>query len=197
MKADVTKAKVVDWNLAYSNLVIHKPQYGIMIHGVPKTTLRFEEDSRKAIEEFEEANEELNIKAIRIKPLHRYPKPGSLNHSIVVFTEDAEAANRCIDSNVVINYQIFTAEKYAPQTRILQCLKCYDYGHMAVQCTKELTCGRCAKNHDTNQCTEPELKCTNCQGKHQAWHHECERRKRESDQLKQRRQTQVPAYFSI
>ena len=196
-KEEVEKAKTVDWNPAYHNLTLHKPKYGMVIHGVPKTALQFEEDQTKAIKEFEEANEELGIKVVQIKPLRRYPKPNRRNHSIIIFTEDASIANRCIDNNVMINYQIFAAERYVPQTQIMQCLNCQDYGHFAAQCKKQVTCGRCAKNHTTNECTEQELRCTHCHGSHQAWHHTCPRRQQESDQLDQRRLLQESPYFSI
>jgi hypothetical protein len=165
-KEDVEKAKTVDWNSAYQNLALHSPKYGIVIHGIPKTALQFDDDQNKAIEEFEQANEMLNIKVVEIKPLRRHSKPSRSNHSIVVFTEDASAANRCIDNNVIINHQIFPAEKYAPQTQITQCLNCYDYGHFAAQCKKQLTCGRCSNNHPTNDCTDEEPMCKHCKGSH-------------------------------
>lgn len=48
--------------------------------------------------------------------------------------------------------------------RAIQCLKCYAFGHVAVNCRNKLTCKRCAGEHKEGECKVhiTEVKCANC-----------------------------------
>jgi hypothetical protein len=67
------------------------------------------------------------------------PNPYLLQ-SIVVFTEDPYAADKCIQLGMYINSRRFPAERYAPQLQITQCFNCGDYGHRAAQCKRKEKC---------------------------------------------------------
>jgi len=119
----------VDWNTAFKELAVHKPKYGIVVHRVSTAQVTGIEDDdiqRSTVQEWEEKN---GIKIKSIKQLRRKPrsnKPTSLNSSIIVFTEDHLAADKCIKLGFFINSFRHKAEKYAPQLHITQCYNCYD-----------------------------------------------------------------------
>ena len=47
-------------------------------------------------------------------------------------------------------------------------------GHIAKSCRREARCGRCARQHNTSECTgDPPKKCTNCKADHEAWSRGC------------------------
>src|SRR5579859_2517499 len=60
--------ETVDWNTAFKGLAVHKPKYGIVIHGVSSKEVQDLEDEKvkdTIIKELEESNNGLKIKAIK------------------------------------------------------------------------------------------------------------------------------------
>ncbi|KAL7290689.1 hypothetical protein TKK_0015443 [Trichogramma kaykai] len=48
---------------------------------------------------------------------------------------------------------------------ILQCYKCYDFGHIQEKCELKTVCGKCASDQETRACPireKTELRCINC-----------------------------------
>lgn len=47
---------------------------------------------------------------------------------------------------------------------IIQCYKCYDFGHIAAKCKSTAVCNRCAGGHEPKECTEEKnsVTCINC-----------------------------------
>src|SRR5579859_8092126 len=107
----------VDWNTAFKELAVHKPKYGIVVHRVSTAQVTGIEDDdiqRSTVQEWEEKN---GIKIKSIKQLRRKPrsnKPTSLNSSVIVFTEDPHAADKCIKFGFFIDSLQHKAEKYTP-----------------------------------------------------------------------------------
>src|SRR5271167_2448788 len=180
----------INWNVAFEGLRIHKPNYGITVHGVPKTDINFndETDLKEIIRKLEKANASRGIPINKIAPLRRKPRTDdkpSKNHSIVVFTEDLHAANTCIRMGFYINHQRYLAEKYAPQFHLTQCYKCFDYGHRASHCKRKQKGGKCGENHpNIDSCQSTEARCTSCNGNHHPWSIECPERRAESRRLR-------------
>ena len=87
----------------------------------------------------------------------------------------------CVTVGIFGTFQVrpWTAEP-------LRCYKCHRYGHHQRICHGRETCGVCAGQHSTQECTDKHrrgittvAKCPNCHGKHHAWNQGCpERRKR-------------------
>lgn len=48
---------------------------------------------------------------------------------------------------------------------VMQCYNCYRFGHRARDCRNSETCGKCAGEHQTKNCQNNRVKCTNC-----SWH---------------------------
>jgi hypothetical protein len=171
----------VNWSLAYSGLEVHRPKYGIVVHSVRREELDIE-DQQTTIKQLEEAN---NLTIIEVKPLRgNWPKI-TPHHSIIIFTENIEAANECLKRDTIfINYQTHPVERYLPQMRITQCFKCYGYGHRAKEYRKQRKYGKCmSEEHETNMCEEQKQCCTQCKGEHPAWSFKCPSRKAESERL--------------
>ena len=141
---------------------------------------------------------ENTVSIVKIAPLRRKDsKKTAAHHSIVVFTTDPHAADRCIRHGFYINYLLYPAEKYAPQLQIIQCYKCGDYGHRAAQCKQKQRCGKCGEStHSTNECTSSEPKCGHCDGKHEIWHHECPTRVAVSRRLNEQKRQNSPYFTS-
>ena len=173
----------IDWSKAFKGLKVHKPKYGIVIHGVP--TEEFDiTDSKATTTLLQQCNE--NIPITRITPLRRKASNSRTpaHQSIVVFTDDAQAADQCIRMGFFINYLSYPAERYTPQLNITQCYKCCGYAHRAAHCKRKQKCGKCGhEDHNSNECPNSERQCANCHGEHEAWHHECPTRIAESQRL--------------
>lgn len=76
---------------------------------------------------------------------------------------------------------------------ILQCFKCYRFGHIQRNCTNEITCGKCGEKHDTRECRKENERCVNCirakrseNVNHEASDRNCPVRKARMDDIKKR-----------
>lgn len=53
--------------------------------------------------------------------------------------------------------------KYEDYINIVQCYKCYKFGHKAINCKSEKNiCPKCAGDHKVSECTSEETCCNNC-----------------------------------
>src|SRR5579859_5007136 len=194
--AKAIKNANIDWNEAYTGMKLYKPKYGVVVHGVPTYTINFNDDHSEIKDEWEKQNARNEIKITSITPLRKAKERHrpTAHQSIVVFTEDAAAADRCIKLGFFINSQKLKAERYAPHLHINQCYKCHGYGHRSTTCKKKEKCGKCAEDHPTAQCMLETFNCVNCEGKHEAWHIECPTRSMEGRRLATLRMETSPFY---
>ena len=185
----------VNWNDAINGAIIIKRTYGIVMHGVPKYDVDFEKDNLEELKtQIENANNGC-IKINKIAPLRRRARnPNATTQSIVIFTDHPEEADECIENGIIIEHRLHKAERYLRQGQIKQCFNCQGYGHEASVCKKKPRCGKCAKDHPTNGCTNEQLQCVHCSGEHAAWHRECPRRQRESAQKEAIKDAMSPLY---
>lgn len=57
---------------------------------------------------------------------------------------------------------------------LLQCFKCYKFGHGSGACKSTQVCSICSGKHFYKECTSPQnFKCTNCSGPHSAVSYSC------------------------
>jgi hypothetical protein len=148
------------------------------------------------MEKLQHDNAQHNIAIKDITPLIRKRQDNKVDESIVVFTDDVQAANNCIKRGFYINCERKFLERYCPHLRITQCFKCHNYGHQATQCKHTKRCGNCGdEGHNTNECHSGEAKCVHCNKAHPAWHHECATRKAESQRLNEMKKNTSP-YFA-
>ena len=181
----------IDWSKAFDGLTPHKPQYGIVVHSVSKEEINFETTSQNAIiDKLQKFNSTRDIRITKVKPLRRKPRlinnegQISTNQSIVIFTDDKEAANRCIYRGIHVNYSHHDAERYTPQLQITQCYNCTAYGHRATHSkSTKPKCSKCGQNHVTDKCESTEVKCGQCERAHESYHRECPVRQAERRRL--------------
>jgi hypothetical protein len=196
--ARAVKEANIDWNEEFPGMTAYKPKYGIVVHGVPTHAINFDPatNTDDVKNEWETQNASSKVTITHIKPLRKARKRHrpTAHQSIVVFTENAEAADQCIKHGFAVEKQILKAERYAPHLHITQCYKCHKYGHRAANCKKKEKCGKCADNHTTAECTSETIKCVNCDGPHEAWHVECLARTTEAKRLAGLRMETSPFY---
>jgi hypothetical protein len=202
----IREANNINWNTAYAGIQIYKPRYGFVIHGVPVQAINLEpgyENSKEyenTIDEWQKENANRNNVTITcIKALTRR-KPRTENirkkhQSIIVFTDDTEAADRCIGNSFIIESQSLAAEKYAPHLQLKQCYKCHKFGHTAYNCIKKAQCGKCSHDHPTAECTTDDRRCINCGGDHEAWHIKCPERSIAGEKAQDERERQSPFFL--
>ena len=187
--------KELDWEKLLEGVHTMSPMYGVVVHGAPKYVINVRNGN---IEEVKEKIQLVNnIKVKHVRPLMRNPRnPQALTESIIIFTEDAEEANSCINNGLRLGGRIFLAERYAPLYQIKQYFQCQMYGHRMENCTRKVHCGRCAGDHETRECSSDSKKemCVQYQGPHVAWHHSCPRRQKEAERLEILRAT-LPSHF--
>lgn len=89
--------------------------------------------------------------------------------------------------------------RYVDHINIIQCYRCWRFGHMAKHCNKkENVCSKCAGGHRLRECTSEEEICVNCRNasevlkipnidyRHTAINKKCEAYRRVYEQLEQR-----------
>ena len=197
-EAEQLRKAQIDWNIAYNGLKPHKPRYGIVVHRVKTEAIDLNGDHTDTIRQWEEENKGRGIKISKITTLRRVTKhKPTVHRSLIVFTEDLEAANRCLKLGFIVESTQLPTAIYAPHMHINQCYKCYGYGYRASFCKKNEKCGHCGKeDHTTPNCTATEHHCVNCKGAHEAWHVECPTRTAEATRLSNMR-VDAPSPFFV
>jgi hypothetical protein len=186
----------INWESGLEGLQARQPKFGIVIHAVNKAhfNIFIDADKPTTLDRIEKEN---TLPIVKIAPLRRKDnKKITEYHSIVIFTTDPHAADRCIKRGLYLDYCLYPAERYTPQLQITQCYNCGKYGHRAAYCKHKHCCGKCGDEHGTKDCKDDsEPKCSNCGGKHENWHHECPTRIAEAHRLDNLR-WQLSPYFT-
>ena len=187
----------VDWDIAYEGVKANKPIYGIVVHGVRTDAINLDTDHSNTIKEWEEENSDRGITITKVMTLRRTAKHRPTTHcSLKIYTEDKDAANKCIQRGFIIDSLKHKVERYAPQWYLNQCYKCHGFGHRATFCKRKEKCGNCSEeNHVTANCTASKHQCVNCKGDHQAWYAKCPARVEESKRLATIRSDPSTTYF--
>jgi hypothetical protein len=181
----------MNWNAIAEGLKPHEGIHGVVVHGVPR---HIDITDPQMIESLEAIKHCIKPNAIaRIIPLRRNPTKAE-NHSFVVFSKYPEELNIWIARGFSINYDIYRTERYTKRTQLTQCYNCYGYEHYAKVCQAKTCCGKCGESHETKNCKSPTVKCCQCKGPHEAWHHECPARLMKRQALKELKQ-QLPYKF--
>jgi hypothetical protein len=163
------------------NAEVVTPAYGVVVRNIPVTTFdpQQQEQMKNA---FTGQNYQLLSKhqIIRMDWISK-PRPDKATHNIVINFASKEGANAALAAEYVA-WESMPKQtiKYSRACKLLQCFKCYEYGHITRQCRNAERCGHCAGEHLTRDCSAPaEKKCALCKGPHPAWAQSCEHRKKE------------------
>ena len=203
-------ARTINWTAILPGVSEHKKKFGIVVHNIPIIDYDPYDDDETKREECKAKLEEENtglggesaeprIHVAHVAPLRRRgKKPGGYNASIIIYTNDAEEADACIEKGIFFYGQYYRPERYTPQLNLTQCYRCYGFGHKATQCrSKSGKCGHCAdENHRSEACdNKSNPKCPGCGGTHNAWDDECERKIKELERLEALRES-TTTYFT-
>jgi hypothetical protein len=183
---DAEVVKALNWHNILEGTKVHKPTYGIVVHGVDKMELNLEDQDR-VNESIEASNKEVeNLKVVRTAPLMRKARnEDAPTQSVVLFVEDINSAIELTEKGVKVGHRLYRAEKYSPQMQLKRCFKCQGFGHKAMGCTRPTKCSKCGEGHDAHECTSTNLKCANCgDANHRVWHKECPRQQKELERLR-------------
>lgn len=55
---------------------------------------------------------------------------------------------------------------------VLRCYKCLGFNHIASNCTKDVTCAKCGKQHESKECEATIANCPNCTEANVKWNAE-------------------------
>ena len=89
---------------------------------------------------------------------------------------------KCLEAgSLKMNHQSWPVVQFEPKQRIIQCFKCYKFGHVAKLCNqKTQRCDLCSKNHHQGDCrflndeNRKRFKCINCGCQHEATFRGCQ-----------------------
>ena len=152
--------------------------YTVLIHGMKKRECQ---DSDSTIAELYQTNTRLQDAGVRILTAAFRKKTLASDKSagpLLITVSEPEHANEMVRQEINWRYQAHHCELFEGNAKPTQCFKCYGFGHLAIHCRHTQRCGYCSRTgHKPDDCIAKEdseaHKCTNCKGKHAAWHREC------------------------
>jgi len=153
---------------------VSKPMHRVVVHGV---RAGWQLEDKASWGKMEEENlrwlPNLRIEqAVWLKsPMAR---KGQQHSSAIVAVQNEEQARAITKKGLLHAGTVLMAEPYHPKQRVVQCLKCCQFGHISPYCKEDrATCGKCAGPHKTADCTSTTHKCSNCKGAHPTWSVRC------------------------
>jgi hypothetical protein len=92
--------------------------------------------------------------------------------SLIIAFGDPRHANQAIQEGIFLRGALVRTELYDPGCRVVQCSRCYHFGHVAAMCSSTAACPYCTLAHGRKQCPNRKnttrYKCAICQGPHAA-----------------------------
>jgi hypothetical protein len=140
----------------------------VVLHGVPAATL---------LDGAQNLHNRLNTPCpvLQTRPMIRKDGPPARFGSLcLTVATDADAA-LLIRDGVILDYHLYRAVPYRPDTRPQICHRCQTWDHKARVCRKPPRCAHCGGAHESPSCDKPsgERQCPNCRGPHPAYSHTC------------------------
>ena len=185
MRTDKTWAQCLG-----TDVRIHTPMYGVMMHGVPVRTIENIEEEQR-VDKMMKGNKHTlpNAEIRHASWLKRSAATANYSTLIVDFASPTDA-NEAIDRGLIWDGAIYECELYDPKCRMIQCFKCQKYGHKATHCRGRTACAYCGGGHSSKECTNKEKPgaegCPACGGKgHTAYNERCPARQAERARLKE------------
>ena len=149
-------------------------QYAILAHSIP---FEFYPKSRAVAEAKEEVLKSNpgrfpNAEIVHLGWANGFKDKSSKksSSSLVIAFGDPRHANQAIQEGIFLRGALVRAELYDPGCRVVQCSRCYQFGHVAAMCSSPAACPFCTLAHGRKQCPRRKnpasYKCTNCKGPH-------------------------------
>ncbi len=156
-------------------------EYTIIAHGIRVSAVDIA-NQETAIAGIYAQNPKLKgtIDIVRVGWDRKTLKQGKRTAPLHIGIAEPKQANQLLDQGLLFNSELHDCEIFNGDCRVVQCFKCYSYGHVAKHCTSVIKCGFCAAaGHKSADCPKQgevkAHKCTNCKGNpnHTAWAREC------------------------
>src|SRR5208282_3126099 len=101
-EAEQIRSATIDWNVAYSRIKAHRPYHAVAAFGIPTRAINLSGDHAETVKSWEKQNGTLTIAKIATLRRQAKHKPTAYQ-SLVIFTEDKDAANKLIKQGFFIN----------------------------------------------------------------------------------------------
>jgi hypothetical protein len=88
--------------------------------------------------------------------------------------KDEAIMKKLIFEGVKLDYCYYRAEEYKKPIRPIQCYKCQQFDHVAMNCNADTVCQKCAGNHLKKDCLNDKEQCANCGEEHQSSFYQCQ-----------------------
>lgn len=128
----------------------------------------------------DELHQALQNEGILIKQLTRLTRSadGSTTKkptkTVKVICHDKRNRDTLLQTGLRISFCLFKCEPAKPNDIPVQCKKCNKFGHILKYCKAENEiCARCGEQHSTVRCESSTVKCSNCNGDHEASSKQC------------------------
>jgi hypothetical protein len=193
-KEDADRARIhEDWTkLIDPQATLLQRMYAVVVHNAPIEIHKDGTSMQENIATIEDQNTEtiLPYMLSHIAWLNNAEMRSKSRYGpLLLCFKSKEAANKLIDSSVVLDGALCRVSIYIP--RPPQCFRCQNWGHRATECTGEAKCGKCAGDHSTAdhkcthsgecsagpKCKKEQNKCSNCEGEHPSWIRSCPKAK--------------------
>ncbi|KAG9511473.1 hypothetical protein KCV07_g10146, partial [Aureobasidium melanogenum] len=181
------------------NAEVITPTYGVMVTNIPVSTFNPQEQQQMKQMLVGENYQLLHGYEINHLDWLLKPKPGQATGTMVISFLSKAGANAALAAEILAwEGGIKRTVRYSRACRVLQCFKCYEYGHTTRNCRNTEVCGHCAQEHLTKDCPTPNgaKKCTLCKGNHPAWAQSCNYRKKEMERVElEKEKVRLQPYF--
>jgi hypothetical protein len=193
-----TLDKADDWlRVIAPSARVKRTTYTVWVHGVRVQAVDAG-NQEEAIATIRKSNERLHpeLDIVRVAWSSRTLAAGKRFGSLIAEMGSIEAANRLISLGLVHEGEIKYCERFIKEARVIQCIRCNQFGHTMRVCRNRTTCGACAGDHHTRDCQRDGTarKCALCKGSHPAWAKNCMVRLREVERADIALRT-TPAYY--
>ena len=173
------------------NAEVITPTYGVMVMNIPVSTFNPQEQQQMKQMLIGGNYQLLNGYEINHLDWLLKPKPGQTTGTMVISFLSKAGANAALAAEVLAwEGGVKRTVRYSRACRVLQCFRCYEYGHATHNCRNSEKCGHCAQEHLTKDCLTPNgtKTCTLCKGNHPAWAQSCKYRKQEMERVEAEKQ---------
>lgn len=178
--ASVTDRKKMEAEAGWTKVIagsasVRRRTYAVMAHGVRMSNINMN-DQGAAISGLIAQNKSLHkdLRITKVSWLKSAIEAKKLFSSLIIETTSPNHANAMIKQGLVEDHEVKICTAFHKNIQLGQCFKCYEYGHFARNCKATAKCGKCAKGHETDKCTETGRCCAVCKTPgHEAWSKQC------------------------
>ena len=152
--------------------------YTVLVHNIKKRECQDPNDTITELYRTNPRFREAGVQILRAVFQKKTLKSDKRTGPLLITVGEPEHANEMVRQDIIWRYISHPCELFEGNAKPTQCFKCQRFGHMATHCRQAQRCGYCSRiGHKPEDCIAKDdieaHKCSNCRGKHAAWHREC------------------------